>query len=133
MFFELFARTGAKKRGPELGPSLTNTVRPIGGRSERALADAHRREGGQKGVRVDSVFPPQSEGDADELHARVTAQHLGEGCGFAPKRGLEIPCSCSLSPSLSPLPPPSPSLPPLTRLHCACTHNFKHCLSVTRR
>ena len=29
MFFELFADTGAKDRGPELGPSLTNVGSPI--------------------------------------------------------------------------------------------------------
>ena len=30
MFFELFADTGAKERGPELGPSLTKPLKHCG-------------------------------------------------------------------------------------------------------
>ena len=57
MFFELFADTGAKERGPELGPFLTK-LSPCGGRSRLLSVGAIflLRVGAIFMVRVRAIF-----------------------------------------------------------------------------
>ena len=51
MFFELFADTGAKERGPELGPSLT---RVSSRRSDLLRTCIERNKEGEKSEEEDS-------------------------------------------------------------------------------